>query len=53
MKDKKKLLNLISFVAILGGVVVNAINTMVEREQMKEEIREEVAKQLSEKTEEY
>lgn len=52
MKDKKKLLNLISFVAILGGVVVNAVNTMVEREQMKEEIREEVAKQLSEKTEE-
>ena len=52
MKDKKKLLNLISFVAILGGVVVNAVNTMVEREQMREEIREEVAKQLSEKTEE-
>lgn len=52
MKDKKKLLNLISFVAILGGVVVNTVNTMVEREQMKEEIREEVAKQLSEKNEE-
>lgn len=52
MKDKKKLLNLISFAAILGGVLVNAVSSMVEREQMKEEIREEVAKQLSEKSEE-
>lgn len=50
--DKKKLLNIISFVAILGGVLVNAVNTMVEKEQMKEEIREEVSRQLSEKTEE-
>ena len=50
--DKKKLLNIISFVAILGGVVVNAVTTMVEREQMKEEIKEEVSRQLSEKNEE-
>ncbi len=49
--DKKMGLKVLSFVTTIAGLVLSVASSYVDAETRKEEIREEVSKQLAEKEE--